>query len=1425
MKTFFRLLPLLLLFGFSHADAQQLINEAFSSSTPSGWTAGSPAPSWATSQICSGSNSLGFTATGQSVVTPLLTKPGTLSFNKKRSSNTTAWSMQVQTSSSASGPWSTVSTITSITATCAANTPAIDLSSYSNIYVRFIDNRASGAHERAIDDVVITTREPSTQSSAINFTSVLSTSFTVNWTAGNGLRRAVFMREASAGTITAPADVTSYTASTNWSSKGTQLGTSGYYCIYDGTGTSVSMTNLAASTAYYVYIYEYNSDNAGTASTRNYFLTSPANANQTTTGSGPTITTTASSYGSPLCNATSNNISVAYTISGTYNAGNDFIAELSDASGSFTSATTIGTLASTTTAGSISATIPASQAAGTAYRIRVRATDPATTGSNNGSNITINANPVINTQPANSGTCSNTATSFTIAATGTSLTYQWQGSADGLAGWTNVTNATPTGSAYSNATTATLSVTASAGYFYRAVVSSGSCSVNSDAAELTISGTAPTINTHPSNQSGLTGATGSFDFTVAAGGSPTYQWQYSANGSSGWADVANSTPAEYTYTDATTATLDVATTAAATALVSYYRCLVTEAGCTSASNNATLTLTDPLGFQLTAANTPFTLTFDATVAGVNNGQFSAPATVAASSPTTGQLNSNAWAYHATNSSAASSFGGTITTGNGQQNGGSAVSTGIYAFRVATGNYALGVQPTGSAWSGGGNFTLKLLNRTGATVTGLLITYKVYVYNDQARSTTTAFTHSADNSTYTALSAYNYSTTLAAASSPAWVVQLRQVYLTGLSVAANNYYYIRWTGIDNGGSGSRDEIAFDDISVIANPVDPSNVSGTYETAVLSGSANADATMNITGTLTMLDNGTLASNGNLVLKSSSITETARIAALGTGADITGNVTVERFMAGGSGRRGWRTMSSPVQNLTYDELVDDIFITGPGGSTNGFDLNGTNTSVLTYEESDTARGWKNINATSDTLISGKGMLVFFRGDRTQTTSLSNTSVVPNNVIIDITGPINKNSIPVNLDYSSTGDAADQGWNLVGNPYPCEINWNSVTKTGGVDAFFYVYNQSAGSYVTQSGSAQIASGQGFFVLANAAAQSITFEENDKSSGNPTAYFKTAPSDFMVEMHVDSQRYDQAWIRFEENASAQYVFKEDARKFYNPAVNLSFVTSDSQDVQQHQVDTLALEQADTFQLRISAPENTYYFSFPDLSVIEATKSVTLIDEYLHTATDLRTSSSYTFQVDSNTASSGNRFKIVFGTGNPLPVNLLDFSGKIDHGSIHIQWRTSGESNMDKYVVQRLNENVFEDRSSHRALNSKNTLQYSSNDGIAEAGRTYYYRLLQKELDGTTAYSKVIRLSASGDRETATIISPNPAGTSFHILCEGRIGHVALFDISGKYLHDVTLVQNKADVSSLEPGIYHVMITMEDGTISYQKLLVNHSSN
>ena len=105
----------------------------------------------------------------------------------------------------------------------------------------------------------------------------------------------------------------------------------------------------------------------------------------------------------------------------------------------------------------------------------------------NSANATLQVNSPVNidTQPTDISACAGSAASFSVAATGSSITYQWQVSING-GPFVNVNNTAP----FSGANTATLNInpisTALNGYVFQVIVSGVPCgSVTSDPATLT----------------------------------------------------------------------------------------------------------------------------------------------------------------------------------------------------------------------------------------------------------------------------------------------------------------------------------------------------------------------------------------------------------------------------------------------------------------------------------------------------------------------------------------------------------------------------------------------------------------------------------------------------------------------------------------------------------------------------------------------------------------------------------------------------------------------------------------------------------------------------------------------------------------------------------------------------------------------------
>ena len=174
----------------------------------------------------------------------------------------------------------------------------------------------------SITMTVISNSAPSTQSSALVFSSLSPTSVKIEWENGNGTGRVVVMKAITNIGPSPLTDNTVYNANTTF---GLGDPVDGGYVVYDGSGNNVTVTGLTANTKYFVSVYEYNQVACRPQKTQalltNYLQTSPANGfittNTTWTGIfSPSDIVTGTSMNYPMGNepdkAIDNNLGTEY---------------------------------------------------------------------------------------------------------------------------------------------------------------------------------------------------------------------------------------------------------------------------------------------------------------------------------------------------------------------------------------------------------------------------------------------------------------------------------------------------------------------------------------------------------------------------------------------------------------------------------------------------------------------------------------------------------------------------------------------------------------------------------------------------------------------------------------------------------------------------------------------------------------------------------------------------------------------------------------------------------------------------------------------------------------------------------------------------------------------------------------------------------
>lgn len=187
-----------------------------------------------------------------------------------------------------------------------------------------------------------------------------------------------------------------------------------------------------------------------------------------------------------------------------------------------------------------------------------------------------------------------------------------------------------------------------------------------------------------------------------------------------------------------------------------------------------------------------------------------------------------------------------------------------------------------------------------------------------------------------------------------------------------------------------------------------------------------------------------------------------------------------------------------------------------------------------------------------------------------------------------------------------------------------------------------------------------------------------------------------------------------------------------------------------------------------------------------------------------------------------------FGTltpNNALPVELIYFTAVKEGSTSLLQWSTALEINSDYFSVERSidgGNDFIEIGQISAAGNSTQPLSYFTKDDAPATGINYY-RLRIVDIDGSFEYSNIVALNF----ETNVYISIYPNPSNGFITIESNslpVSNVSLYDVTGKVvseLSNINTVKSQLDVSTLSEGVYWLHVNSEQQVKTY-KILVYH---
>lgn len=628
--------------------------------------------------------------------------------------------------------------------------------------------------------------------------------------------------------------------------------------------------------------------------------------------------------------------------------------------------------------------------------------------------------------------------------------------------------------------------------------------------------------------------------------------------------------------------------------------------------------------------------------------------------------------------------------------------------------------------------------------------------------------------------------------------------------------------------------------------------------------------------VLTNGSLnLGNQTLTLQSTSISSTAQVAAVGSGASVTygslGGIRVERFIPSGS--RTYRDISSggvyTNTGFIYENWQESgattagfgTHITGLAGSgvdaATGLDMTATgNRSMHTY----TSATWGDITNTKSTRLNPyQGYRILVRGDRnanittlpTPTTMNRDTRLRATGQLIygDITfstGGVSSSAAGVfSSSYALNGSVS--GYSLVANPFPAIIDFHAVHGAStNIENTYWYFDPTigtAGGYVTyniSSGRSNPASnigqyiqpGMAFFTVTTGGSPVLRINEAHKAPDQTlTNVYETPTSNPAISARLPillRRNVNGKWINMDgatlvtgNNFSNTVRSKEDAAKFYNSTENLCFVNrTDELSIDARN----SLTEKDTLQLRIwqTSTSNQYQLVLIGQEFNTEGFLPYLEDRFLQTFTYIRKDTMVIpFTVTSAAASSGNRFQIVFRKIRPSGVqHSLQLKGEHNAARlIQLNWSANTEQDMLQYDVEK-----SIDGSNFYFVGKKNTGEARNWTDMRAAADKTWYRIRQLMQDGTYQYSNVAYFGPeTEDGKQGIRVYPNPyTGGNLQVLLfnipDGEY-QFSIIDGLGKQLKFYTFTHKGTQsvqvfpTGQLKPakGIYQLQVSGKSG--------------
>ena len=462
----------------------------------------------------------------------------------------------------------------------------------------------------------------------------------------------------------------------------------------------------------------------------------------------------------------------------------------------------------------------------------------------------------------------------------------------------------------------------------------------------------------------------------------------------------------------------------------------------------------------------------------------------------------------------------------------------------------------------------------------------------------------------------------------------------------------------------------------------------------------STNGITGTQTVnrivrLSSGVFTTNNKLLLTSNLVT-TGMISGTGTGS-ITGNVSSQRYMPG---PQGYRYVSSPIADVSGQTTSDfDIPIVG----TAGFAWD-----PLQAIPSPFPNCWY-YNETVDNYYPQYGWVA--AGNTPIVRARGYALITPGGHVATLVGQVNTGSLNSVDNLTRTGTANGAGFNLLGNPYPSPISWNSfrndpantgilsnvVKRFASTGSYYGQYVDFNGTVAVPAGSGGdgIALGQAFFVTKlGTTPATVSFNNAMRVDNASTTFFEAEPevNNLLRMQLIGGAGADELAVYFDQSATNGYDENLDAIKFLSEVAGIPniYTNIDSlklsinalQDFSQDMVVPMGI---------VAKTNGNYQVNVLDMTSFAPGSILYLEDRLLDTWTNLNTVNQY--NVTLPIGEHNGRFFIHFRPAVNVAITnetcqQTDGAVSITNPSVEQQWTSTLLNLAGQVVAQSTNGNV-----------------------------------------------------------------------------------------------------------------------------------------